>query len=266
MASFLSADGKDVVLSNNATTGVNAVLRCFDFREGERNFSELAYGGVRNAAEAAARRRGARVCVCRVLRTVTAGEESLIQAVEAKIRPQTRLALDHVTSESAFGPARRDRFPVSPSRYRSCWPMAHMRPVRFRYIEALGVDCTWKSSQVGVDLEVAGSCGSILHDRPPFITRSRPGAHQGFTLEFDWPGTRDPTPQLTVPAAIAFMRGSCVEAVQSYNHRLAWQRGGTMAVQHRNTKLLGLVGHDRHDGERAVTSIARVPPPTRQRD
>src|SRR4030095_10276623 len=99
VASFLSADGKDVVFVDNATTGVNAVLRGFDFREGdELLILDLAYGGVRNAAEAAARTRGARVSVVE-LPDATAGEDSLIEAVEREIRPQTRLAvLDHVSS------------------------------------------------------------------------------------------------------------------------------------------------------------------------
>ena len=117
-----------------------------------------------------------------------------------------------------------------------------------------------KSSQVGVGT-------SKLRDPVgPSFTTGRPsspgrvlGAHQGFTLEFDWPGTRDPTPQLTAPAAIACMREPGVEAVQSYNHRLAWQRGwhdgGSIG-----TKASGIGGHDRHDGERAVTSIAQLHP------
>jgi isopenicillin-N epimerase len=48
------------------------------------------------------------------------------------------------------------------------------------------------------------------------------GLDQGFTAEFDLPGTRDPSPHLAAPAAIAMMRELGVADVQQYNHSLAW--------------------------------------------
>ena len=48
------------------------------------------------------------------------------------------------------------------------------------------------------------------------------GLDQGFTAEFDLPGTRDPSAHLAAPAAIAMMRELGVAAVQRYNHALAW--------------------------------------------
>ncbi|PYS54743.1 MAG: hypothetical protein DMG13_07060 [Acidobacteria bacterium] len=47
---FVGADGKDLVFVDNATSGVNAVLRTFDFREGDEVLIlDHAYGAVRNA-------------------------------------------------------------------------------------------------------------------------------------------------------------------------------------------------------------------------
>ena len=242
VASFLSVDGKDVVFVDNATTGVNAVLRCFDFREGdELLILDLAYGAVRNAAEAAARSRGARVCVVEVP-DATAGEESLIQAVEAKIRPQTRLALlDHVTSETALV------LPLAAIASRChhhgvavLADGAHAPGAIPLNIEALGVD--WYTGNLHKWAWAPRSCGILWVHPSRQAALHHPvaswGLDQGFILEFDWPGTRDPTPQLTAPAAIAYMRELGVEAVQSYNHRLAWQAGCAMAA-HWNTKLLG---------------------------
>jgi isopenicillin-N epimerase len=64
------------------------------------------------------------------------------------------------------------------------------------------------------------------------------GLDQGFTAEFDWPGTRDPSPALAAPEGIAFMRELGVDAVQGWDHALAWQAGrllterwGTRLVQ-----------------------------------
>ena len=48
------------------------------------------------------------------------------------------------------------------------------------------------------------------------------GLDQGFTAEFDLPGTRDPSAHLAAPAAIALMREVGVREVQQYNHALAW--------------------------------------------
>ena len=50
------------------------------------------------------------------------------------------------------------------------------------------------------------------------------------TEEFDWPGTRDPTPHLAAPAGIAFMRELGVKKVQDYNHDLACNAGRELAA------------------------------------
>jgi isopenicillin-N epimerase len=55
------------------------------------------------------------------------------------------------------------------------------------------------------------------------------GLDQGMCAEFDWVGTRDPTPHLAAPAALAWLSTLGVGAVQSYNHALAWQASGLLA-------------------------------------
>ena len=45
---------------------------------------------------------------------------------------------------------------------------------------------------------------------------------RGFTAEFDWLGTRDPSAHLSAPAAIALRRTWGADAIQGYNHDLAW--------------------------------------------
>jgi isopenicillin-N epimerase len=256
VASFMNVNGQDLVFVDNATSGVNAVLRSFDFREGDELLSlDLAYGAVRNAAEYAARTRGARVRVVD-LPDAMAGEESLIQAVEAEIRPQTRLAiLDHITSETAL------ILPLAAIASRChhhgvavLADGAHAPGAVPVDIEALGVDWytgnlhkwAWAPRSCGI-LWVHPSRQSALHH--PIVSW---GLDQGFVLEFDWPGTRDPTPYLSAPAAIAYMREFGVEAVRSYNHGLAWQAGCAMAA-HWNTKLLGL--------EEMIGTMVSVPLP-----
>src|SRR5262249_29607129 len=47
------------------------------------------------------------------------------------------------------------------------------------------------------------------------------GFEQGFTNEFDWTGTRDPTAWLSVPAALGFYRSMGDGALRARNHALA---------------------------------------------
>ena len=55
------------------------------------------------------------------------------------------------------------------------------------------------------------------------------GLDCGFHAEFDLAGTRDPSPHLSAPAAIAFMRELGVDAVRGYNHALAWKGAQLLA-------------------------------------
>jgi isopenicillin-N epimerase len=48
--------------------------------------------------------------------------------------------------------------------------------------------------------------------------------------EFDWTGTRDPSPWLAAPAGLDFMHDVLgVAAMREYNHRLAWQSAQRLA-------------------------------------
>jgi isopenicillin-N epimerase len=57
---------------------------------------------------------------------------------------------------------------------------------------------------------------------PPVISW---GFDQGYLAEFDWVGTRDPSPFLAAPEGIAFMRDLGLEAMRGYQHALALETG-----------------------------------------
>ncbi len=80
------------------------------------------------------------------------------------------------------------------------------------------------------------------------------GLDEGIQQEFDWPGTRDPTPHLAAPAGIAFMRELGVADVQRYNHDLAWSAGQAMST-HWGVNLLG--------PEEMIGTMVTVPLPER---
>ena len=48
------------------------------------------------------------------------------------------------------------------------------------------------------------------------------GLDEGFAKEFDLVGTRDPSPYLTAPAALALFRDWGLEEIRRYDHDLVW--------------------------------------------
>jgi isopenicillin-N epimerase len=226
VAEFLGARGDDVVFVDNATTGANAVLRSFPLAAGDEILvTDLGYGGVTQAAAFAARERGS------VLRTAVTpypvrSSADLVEAIIAAIGPRTKLAvIDHITSQSAL------ILPVAEIA-KECHARevavladgAHAPGAISFDIPSLGVD--WYVANLHKWMWTPRSSG-ILWAPPERQKGLHPaviswGLDQGFTAEFDLPGTRDPSAHLAAPAAIALMRELGVTEVQQYNHALAW--------------------------------------------
>lgn len=233
VAEFLGARGEDLVFVDNATTGANAVLRSFPLRPGDEILvTDHGYGGVTNAATYAARVKGATVRAIELPHPIrTPGQ--VADACVAAIRPSTRLAIvDHVAAHSAL------IFPIADiaRRFRERGvPVladgAHVPGAIPLDIPSLGVD--WYVGNLHKWMWTPRSSG-ILWAAPERQAEVRPavtswGLDQGFTTEFDLPGTRDPSPHLCAPAALALMRELGVEAVQAYNHSLAWRGAQRLA-------------------------------------
>src|SRR5205807_9509386 len=90
---FLGAKGDDLVFVDNTTSGINAVLRSFDFQAGDEVLvSDLAYGAVVYAAEYATRICGAHVRTMQFPKSVS-GPADIINAVDGAISPKTRMVL-----------------------------------------------------------------------------------------------------------------------------------------------------------------------------
>ena len=90
-------------------------------------------------------------------------------------------------------------------------------------IASLGVD--WYTANLHKWAWAPRSCG-ILWAPPERQTELHPpviswGLDQGFTAEFDWVGTRDPSPWLAAPEGIAMMRDLGAQGVRDHNHALA---------------------------------------------
>jgi isopenicillin-N epimerase len=242
VAEFLGARGDDLVFVDNTTSGINAVLRSFDFREGDEVLvPDLTYGAVLHSAEYATRIRGANVRVVEFPKSVHHPDQ-IVATVDAAITDKTRIAIvDHITSGTAL------IMPVAEiaerCRRRGVAVLvdgAHAPGAIPVDIPSLGVDWytgnlhkwAWSPRSSGVLWTSATWQPSL---RPTVISW---GLDQGMTQEFDWPGTRDPTPHLSAPAGIALMRELGLDRVQRYNHELAWNAGRALANRF-DLKLLG---------------------------
>jgi isopenicillin-N epimerase len=235
VAAFLGVDGDDLVFVDNATAGVNAVLRSLPLAPGDEILTlDLAYGGVRNAVSFAARERGAAV------RTLSVpyppfDPVAMIEAFDDALTPRTRIAvIDHVTSESAL------ILPVA-SLAERCRRKgvavlvdgAHAPGAIPVDVAALGVD--WYAANLHKWAYAPRSCGVLWAARPRQAGLHPPviswGLDQGFTTEFDWVGTRDPSPWLAAPAGIEFLAELGTAAVHDWNHRLAWEAGRLLTTR-----------------------------------
>ncbi len=227
VAAFVGARGDDLVFVDNATTGVNAVLRSLPLSAGDEIVvTDHAYGAVANVAAFVARERAASV------RTVAVpypafDPGALVDAVAAALGPRTRLVLvDHIASESAL------ILPVAEiadrCRARGVPVLvdgAHVPGQLALDIPALRVD--WYTANLHKWAHAPRSSGFLwatperqagLH--PPVVSW---GLDQGFHAEFDWVGTRDPSPWLAAPEGIAFLRDLGESDARAYNHGLAWE-------------------------------------------
>jgi isopenicillin-N epimerase len=225
VAAFLGASGEDLVFVDNITAGVNSILRSFPLQQGDEILvSDLVYGGVLRAALFAARERGATVRTVEMPYPFRA--DRLADAYANAVGPRTRLAIvEHITAQSAvIFPLRETAARLRAQGVAVLADAAHAPGQIPVDIPSLGVD--WYVANLHKWAWTPRSSG-ILWAAPERQADLRPtviswGLDKGFKAEFDMLGTRDPSMHLAAPAAIALMREWGLEAIQAYNHALAW--------------------------------------------
>ena len=233
VARFLNADADGLVFVQNATSGVSTVLQSLEFAPGDELLTtNHEYNATLNGLTEIARRAGAKVVTIQLPLEITSDDE-VVEAFRAALTPRTRLALvSHITSPTA-----------------TVLPIERVvRELKERGVDTL-VDAAHTPGQVPVDVEALGAaywtgnghkwlCGpkgsGVLHVRADRRDRVRPlvishgwndprADRPRLWREFDWTGTPDPTPYLTLPAAISTMRGFHPEGwpgVMVANHEL----------------------------------------------
>jgi isopenicillin-N epimerase len=234
LAAFVGADTESIAFVPNATTGVNAVLRSLDLdKHDELLVTSHEYNASRNALEYVAGLEGAKVVPVEVPFPIQSPDE-VIDRVMERVTDRTRLFLvDHVTSQTGL------IFPIA----------SLIDTLDKRGIDTL-VDGAHAPGMFPLHLDELGAAyytgnlhkwvcapkgAAFLHVRanrrrgihPVVISHGANATRTDrsrFHLEFDWPGTFDPTAFLCVPTALRFMAsladGGWPEVMRR-NHELA---------------------------------------------
>lgn len=233
LANFLGTSGERIALLENATDGVNAVLRSVDWRPGDEIVvANHAYPAIRNTAGFVAQRFGLTVVEAHVPFPLD-DQQQIIDAYEQAITPKTRLLIvDHVFSPLALiapvaeivARCKRRQIPVLVDG-------AHAPGMLPLSLDALGAD--WYTGNCHKWLLAPKAC-AFLYASPAGAVGLHPTAisnfhDAGFPGEFDWQGTRDYSSWLAVTAALDFLDALGVERYRQYLRELAGNAAGLLA-------------------------------------
>jgi isopenicillin-N epimerase len=253
LAAYVGASPADLVLVPNATSAVNLVARSLDLQSGDEVVGTThEYGGNDLLWRQVCESRGARYL------EVDTGPAHAVDELLGAFTPRTRaLFVSHISSPTAL------RFPVEDL-------CAQARDAGVLTI----VDGAHTPGQIALDVHAigadfyAGNChkwlcspkgAGFLHVRPDAqpllepLTISWDWGEDAWADRHRWTGTRDPSPQLTVPAAIDFQAAHDWGAVRHRCHELAMSAA-------RELTELGMEPLATNDDEYVQMVALRLPP------
>jgi isopenicillin-N epimerase len=253
LGAMLGARGEDIGFVGNATEGVNGVLRSLRFEAGDEIVVlSHVYGAVRNTIRHVCAVSGARMVEVPVA-FPRPDDADVLAGLAGAITGRTKLAaLDHITSSTAL------LLPIG-AMIAAC----HARGVKVLVdgahapgqvaLDLTALDADWYVGNCHKWLFAPKGCGFLWAraDRqdgihPAVISH---GYGQGFTAEFDWTGTRDPSAWLAVPAALSFHARMGGPELMARNVALAGSAAADLATRW---------GTETGAGNRAAGAMAMV--------
>ncbi len=236
LASFLSCDADDLALVENATSGVNTVLRSLQFAPGDEILvPDHAYQACRNTIDFVAERWDAKVVTVSIPFPINDPQQA-VDAIMGGVTDQTRLAMiDTVTSPTGL---------LMP--FEQLVSMLEARGVEVMLDAAHGIGMVpLNLNELGASYTTsnchkwlcAPKGSAFLHVRKDKQAAIHPltishgmtfplGDTTRFRHEFDWTGTRDMSAHCALPAAIDHL-ADVVEggwpSIMEHNRELALQ-------------------------------------------
>ena len=232
LAAFVGARPDEICFVDNATSGVNAVLRSLRLQPGDRLVTTThVYGAVRNALHFVADRAGATVVEVPVPFPLASAAE-VVAALEAVLREGDRLlVVDQITSPTGLVLPLRELVELA---QRLGVPVlvdgAHAPG--FVDVDLAGLGADWWTGNLHKWL-FAPKSAALLHAAP----HRWPELHSHVISHitegpdaFHWPGTRDFSSWLAAPAGLAFLEGLGVERVRAYGRQLVLEAGARICA------------------------------------
>ncbi len=240
LAAYLHAAADDIAFVDNATTGAMAVLNSLRFTvRDEILITNQSYGAVRKIAQHVAQRSGATLVEAE-LPFPADGADAIAAAWARRLSPHTRIAvLDHITSPTAaIMPLAAMIAACRGSGTKVLIDGAHVPGMMPLDVPALGAD--WYVGNAHKWLMAPKGCGFLWAARaaqddlhPVVISH---GYGKGFTAEFDWTGTRDPSACLALAAALEFRARLGDAAIMAHNRDLAERAAAMLSKKWRTRR------------------------------
>ena len=243
LGAFTGTKGNNLVFVENATFGMNVVASSMALEPGDEVLATShEYGAVLRIWRRTCQQSGATLRV-RPLPDPIVSDEAVIEAILSGVTARTKLiVVSHVTSPTAVilpvqklcAQARRLGVPVCIDGPHA--PAAVPLDLRECDCDFYTASChKWLSAPIG---------SGFLYAHPRAQARLRPlvvswgeslsGRPASWRDEFNWPGTRDPSAFLAVPAAIDFLESVGMATFRQQTHGLA------QYARARVTRLTGL--------------------------
>lgn len=230
---YLGAQGEDIVFLDNASTAINAVLRSLVLFPGDDVLTtSQTYGAVMRTLEFVCDRADARLIPVH-LDYPALGPDAVVETLLDSITTRTRLlVIDHVTSKTATVlPVAEIAAECAERGIPVLVDGAHGPGMLDLNVEALGA--TWYAGNCHKWLGAPRGAAFLwtVPDRQPYV-RPTTISHfisDGYLPAFDWPGTKDFTPYLSVPDAIAYRARYGEERLRAYCRDLTLQAGAYVA-------------------------------------